>query len=408
MPDKHSVLFVGRAQTYEDLRLRVQKMTDVDLRHEESSTVEDMKKVHTDVILIEPANTHEHTCSLLDEVGAKHPDSIMMLMTPQKPEPDKLLQYMNYGIRDIVTNDDNPEQFLQKAIALLGRRAAAGHAAGTVRSGKAVCFFSAKGGVGKTFLALSTARLISQNSAARIIMVDLDLQFGDLDLYLDANSMQTLGELIEEVKNNGDRFSDFILDSHVHQVTPGLHLLSAPLSPEKAELINGSYAAQLIKILKKKYDVVILDTGAVLNEVILTAFDKSDRIFLVMNDEIASVKNAGQTFQLMKKLNYPDTKVDFVVNGHSPQFPLDGDMLVKVLTRKPYIRIPASAKVRESFNQGYNLMEKNPADPAARGILQFAEKLAGEFNIEWKPKTVAGGMSDLLSKVKSFFLKEKS
>lgn len=402
MADKHSVLFVGRAQAYEDLRLHLLKVKDVDLRHEESSAVEEMRQVHTDIIIVETSNTHEHTCGVLEEVGARHPDSVMLLMTPQRPEPDKLLQYMNYGIRDIVTNDDNPEAFLQKAVALITRRTAANRP-GAVRSGRVVCFFSAKGGVGKTFLALSVSRAVSR-SAAKVVMVDLDLQFGDLDLYLDANSMQTLGELIEEVKNNGDRFSDFILDSHVHQVKPNLHLLSAPLSPEKAELINGPYIAQLIKILKKKYDMIVLDTGAVLNEVILTAFDKSDRIFIVMNDEIAAVKNAGQSFQLFKKLNYPDTKVDFIVNAYTSQFPLDGDMLVKVLTRKPYLRIPASAKVRESFNQGYDLIEKSPSDPAARGVLQFAEKLAGEFNIEMKPNAAA--VAGVASKIKAFFMKE--
>jgi pilus assembly protein CpaE len=312
---------------------------------------------------------------------------------------------MNFGVRDILTNDDNPELFMQKAVSLIKRRTAAGQTE-TARIGKVCCFFSSKGGVGKTFLAVNTGRWISRTSDARTILVDLDLQFGDMDLYLDANSVQTIADLLEEVKNNSGRFTDFILDSYIHQVSPGLHLLSAPLAPEKSEIVTADAVTQLIKILKKRYDFVLLDTSAVLSDVILTVFDKSDRIFLVLDDEIPAVKNAGQTAQLLKKLNYPENKTDFVITGYTEKFSMDSGMLLKVLSRKPYARIPASPGVRESINQGYNLVEKKPSDPAARGILEFAQKLAAESGLQLTEKTAAQkGFSEFLSKAKKMFVK---
>lgn len=401
MADKHSVLFIGRGQAYEDLKPRVQPLKDIDLLHQDSATVDEMKSGHTDILIIEYAGTHEATWTILDDVGPKHQDSLMILFTPQKPEPDKLVQYMHYGIRDIITPDDNPEAILRNAIGLIGRRSEA-QASSSARLGKVLSFFSAKGGVGKTFLSVSSARIFGRSPDHKTVMMDLDLQFGDMDLYLDANSTHTLGELVEEIKNNGDRLSDFVLDTHIHQIAPNLHLLSAPLSPDKADIITGAHIAQIIKVLKKRYDFVVLDAGGVLNEITLSAFDKSDRIFLVANDEIASIKTAGQTYQLLKQLNYPENKVDYIVNAASKQFPLDDASLLKLLTRAPFIRIPASAGVRESFNGAYSLVDKKQNDPAAKGVLQFTEKLAKEWSVQLTPqagkKESGGMMSKLMGK----------
>ncbi|OGH55811.1 MAG: hypothetical protein A3G34_00115 [Candidatus Lindowbacteria bacterium RIFCSPLOWO2_12_FULL_62_27] len=380
MTDKHTVLFIGRGQTYDDLKLYLQNLKEIELHHEDVAAVEEMKNGHSDILMIEYAKNHENTCGLLEELCARYPDCILLLMAPQKPGPEQLMQYMKCGVRDIVTPDDNLEAFLQKAVALIHRRSEAGRP-GAGRLGRVLCFFSSKGGVGKTFLAVSAGRVLGQSPERRTVLVDFDLQFGDMDLYLDANSPRTIGELFEEVRNNGDRLSDFILDSHVHPVTPTLHLLSAPLSPEKAESIQSGSVVQLIKALKKRYDFVVLDAGGVLNDIALAAFDKADRIFLVVNGEIASIKNAGQTFQLLKKLNYDETRIDFVVNAVSETFPLDEGTLMKILTRKPVARIPASARVRESINQGYNLVLKKPEDPAVRGIREFCGKIAADFNV---------------------------
>lgn len=402
MADKHVVLFVGQAQAFGNFKLNLQKMLGLELHHIESAAVEEMKKVHTEIVVAESADSHERTCALLEELSAKQPDSVLLLLSPKKPAPDQLLQYMHYGVREIITHDDNPEPFLQNAVALLTRRAAAG-TADAARIGRVLSFFSAKGGVGKTILAVSTGRVFGASPNLKTILVDFDLQFGDMDLYLGANSMQTIGELFEEIKNNSGRMSDFILDSHVHQISPHFHLLSAPLSPEKAELITAEGAGLLLKVLKKRYDFILIDTSAVLSDVTLSLFDKSDRIFLVLDDEMAAIKNAGQTWQLLKKLNYPDTKVDFIVNNQSDKFPMEEGMLVKVLTKKPFIRIPAAPLVHESINEGYSLMEKHPEDPAAQAILDFARKLAGEAGVELEVAATGGKRSGLLPKVKQFF-----
>ncbi len=405
MPDKHNVLFVGRQQTLDDLKVHLQKISTINLHHEDASAVEEMKKGHADIILVETSNTHEHTCAVLDEISARNPDSILVLLAPTKPDPDKVLQYMAYGVRDLLTNDDNPELVIQKAIGQLARRVAAGHIDSS-RLGRVVSFFSSKGGVGKTFLTITTGRWISRSTEAKTILVDLDLQFGDMDLYMDANSVQTIGELMEEVKNNGGRLTDFILESHIHQVSPQLHMLSAPLSPEKAEMIDAAAVGQLIKVLKKRYDFILFDTGAGVNDVTLTVFDKSDRIFLVVDDQVAAVKNTGQIFQLLQKLNYPDSKTDYIVNRFSDKYPLDGGMLVKILARNPYHRVPLSSAVRESINGGYNLVEKKPSDPASQGIRQFVQKLLAESNLQIQdraagPAAPAGAMT----KIKALFAK---
>lgn len=380
MKDAPSILWVGRRETHERFRRQFGKIQNIELQHVEIERVEEMKNSPMDMVMVESAGEHEQTCEILETVSAHYPDSFLLLHIPEKPSLERLIQYMNYGVRDVFTNDDNPEGFLRKALALLERKSNSHAEESAKSSGRVISFFSSKGGVGKTFLSVSSACLFSLDPKMSTILVDLNLQFGDIDLYLNANSMQTLGEAIEEARNNSDRLTDFILDNHIHQRLPNLHLLSAPLSPEKADIIGGADIGNLIKLLKKRYNWVILDTGQILNEITIAAFDKSDRIFLVVNDEIASVKNAGQTVQLLKKMNYAEDKVDFLVNRFNGRFPLDDEMLLKILGRKPYGRVPASEKVIDSINQGYVLAEKSPNDPAIVGIRDLIHKLAAEWN----------------------------
>ncbi len=385
MKDRHTVLFIGRGATLDGLKGHFQNIKNLDVHHVEAGSLEEMKTSADDIVIVEHIGNHDNTCAILEEIGTRLPDSIVLLHTAEKTPTDKLIQFMNHGTRDIFTNDDNPEQVLRKAILLVERRIGAKQGE-IARAGRVISLFSSKGGIGKTFLAVCVGRLLGQVSEFRTILVDLDLQFGDVDLYLNANSAQTIGELIDEAHNNNNRITDFILDNHIHKLSPSLHFLSAPLSPEKGDSITGQDIAGLIKMLKKRYDFVVLDTATALNEATLTAFDKSDRIFVVINDELASVKNAGQTIQLLKKLNYNEDKFDFLINRHTKNYPISEDLLVKTLTRKPYARIPASESIAKSLNEGADFVEKNKDDPAVQGVRLFLGKLATEWDIPFGPR----------------------
>src|SRR3989338_9924817 len=149
MTDKHTVLFIGRGQTYDDLKLYLQNLKEIERDREDVAAVEEMKNGHSDILMIEYAKNHENTCGLLEELCARYPDCIMLLMAPQKPGPEQLMQYMKCGVRDIVTPDDNLEAFLQKAVALIHRRSEAGRpGAGRLRPG--LWFFCSEGGGGGT------------------------------------------------------------------------------------------------------------------------------------------------------------------------------------------------------------------------------------------------------------------
>ncbi|MBI4178093.1 AAA family ATPase [bacterium] len=372
------VLWIGRHQTYQGFKTYFEKLWPVDLNCVDPGQVEAMKGRRMEVVLVESLPEHERTCRILEDASARYPDSVLLLHISEKPDPEKLIQYMNYGVRDVLTNDDNPERVLRKALALVDRRSGGGNP-GSARAGRAVGYFSSKGGVGKTFLSVSTACLLGRYPQIKTVLVDLNLQFGDVDLYLSAGSVQTLGELVEEIHNNNSRLTDFILDNHIHRRSPNLHVLSAPLSPEKSSLITGQDVGNLIKLLKQRYDWIVLDAGAVLNEVSLAAFDHADRMFVVVNDEIASVKNAGQTLQLLKKLSYAEDRFDVAVNRFGGRYTLNDDMLRNILSRTPYARIPESAGVGESINEGYILAERWPGDPAVRGIQDLISKLAAEW-----------------------------
>lgn len=391
MNETPTVVWVGRFDTFEGLRRHLEKIQPMDVQYADVLQVEEWADRAMDVVIVESVNGHEQTCETLERISAQHPDSILLLHSVQKPAPERLIQYMSYGIRSVLTADDDPEVFMRRALMLLDRRFHAHAEESGGRQARTICFFGSKGGVGKTFLSISTACLLGQDPEAATILIDLNLQFGDIDLYLNANSMQTLGEAVQEARNNNDRFTDFILDNHIHKRTPNLHLLSAPLSPEKAAGITGNDIASLLKILKRRYDWIVVDAGGVLSETTIAAFEKSDRIFLVVSDEIASAKNAGQIVQLLKKMNYGDDRMDFIVNRSTSRYQMDDDLFVKMLGRKPCARVPESARVADSIHEGYVLAEENSSDPAIREIQAMMTKVAAEWSVPFRQRKAGRG-----------------
>lgn len=403
MADKHSVLFIGLSASLETLKRNLPNTQNLIFHHVDAAAAEDSRAQKADIVIVEHLGNHDNTGHIFDDVGIRMPDSILLLHVNEKLPPDKLIHYMNSGARDVFTNDDNPELVLRKAVSILEKRTAA-QSGESVRAGRAITFFSSKGGVGKTFLASVAARLLGQSPEYKTLIIDLDLQFGDVDLYLNASSNLTIGEMVEEVRNNSDRLTDFILDGHIHKLSPSLHLLSAPLSPEKSDLITAQDVSNLLKMVRKRYNFVVIDTNTILNDVTLTVFDKIDRLFIVVDNEIASAKNAGQMFQLLKKANYSENKIDFIVNRAGARFPLSDDVLLKMLSRAPYAKIPESDKIAEAINQGYDIVEKAPGDPYVESVRKFLVALLKEWDISYEAlsKAQKGGGGFM-----SFFLAKK-
>jgi pilus assembly protein CpaE len=177
---------------------------------------------------------------------------------------------------------------------------------------RVISVFGAKGGIGKTTIASNLGVSFAQ-AGNRTIIIDLDLQFGDVNLFFDLEPRDTIAELVQ-VKQS---FDIDTVRGFIKLHSSGVSVLCAPKSPEFSEIIKGEHIEKIINTIRPYYDYIIVDTPSVFNETTLVGIENSDMLLLVVSLDISSLRNARISMDVLESLQQKD-KVNVLVNRNAP------------------------------------------------------------------------------------------
>ncbi|MGH4119666.1 response regulator [Clostridium sp.] len=181
---------------------------------------------------------------------------------------------------------------------------------------KIITYFSSKGGVGKSVLALNSAVALGNEYHKKTLLIDLDLQFGDISMLVNKYAEKTILDVIED----GQLDSYENIKPYLYEYNENLHLLFAPTKPEAAEYIGKDSIEKMMKILKKHYDVIIVDTGINFNDSTLYMLDISETVLFVATMEIVALKNTKLGLGVMQSLGYDKNKVKLIINNFTTKY----------------------------------------------------------------------------------------
>jgi|LSQX01.1.fsa_nt_gb pilus assembly protein CpaE len=276
-----------------------------------------------------------------------------------------------FGIRAVLSFDDTPEEFennIKNIVSLEIQRTIDTNEGKKVRS-KVLGFFGGKGGTGKTTISVNIASVFAK-MGKRVILVDLDLQFGDVALALDLEPKDTIVELVQD--RGGISIENINSFSMVHST--GMNVLCAPKSPEFAEFVSGENIETIIDVLRPYYEYIILDLPPAFNDVSIAAVENSDEIYLVYNMDILSLKNAKTSINVLEQLQQRD-KTRLIINKNSKGLIKVRDF-EKMLDMEVIALISTDAKMAiASVNKGMPVMIAQPRSEIARDIQRFADRL---------------------------------
>ena len=177
-----------------------------------------------------------------------------------------------------------------------------------VWASRVITVFGAKGGLGKSTIAANLAVKLSEKRK-KVALVDLDLQFGDINIFLDIEPKDTIVELVQDVVTpNIDSVRSYM---SVH--SSGVHVLCAPRSPEYAELVSAEKVQSLLSLLRTYYDYVIVDTSPSFTDVTITAIESASILFFVTGLDISILRNSKLSVSLLESLQQTD-KIRLIVN----------------------------------------------------------------------------------------------
>jgi pilus assembly protein CpaE len=235
-----------------------------------------------------------------------------------------------------------------------------------------ITLFAPKGGVGKTTLAFNLAVAVGQQGS-RTVLIDGSLQFGD---------MRALLKVPMEAPSLLDLPTDRIQESDLADVLwrdpSGIDILLAPPRVEMAEMVTVRDLEKTLSLLRRVYEVVIVDTPAVVNDINLCFLDASDTILEVVTYDSTTIHSTMVMADAFRMIGYAPTKVRYLVNRADSTGGFDPEVLSRALGRVPEHSVASGgALVVRTNNEGIPFVLADPSAQISQDVMRTATELVG-------------------------------
>jgi pilus assembly protein CpaE len=246
--------------------------------------------------------------------------SIPVLCVSQLDDVEDRIRFLEAGADDVVARPFDAREIEARVEALLLRFQRSKDLTAVVskdgltlsHTRRTVAVHSPKGGVGTSTIATNIAMAAAQLRPDRVVIVDLDLQFGQVATHLNLIPRQTLADV---VRDEAALREPELLRTYATRHDSGLHVLAAPIGPEAAQLITADHVDRILSTLLDSYERVIIDTGSWLDERTLRAFEHAESVVFVMNPEIPALKAMGALVEYLSEAGTVAAKSTFVLNN---------------------------------------------------------------------------------------------
>jgi pilus assembly protein CpaE len=284
------------------------------------------------------------------------------------------------GVDDVVAASAEDEELLaaiSRASARIEARvpvAVAPPVASTpdTAQGRVITVFCTKGGAGKSVVATNLAVALARRTIQPVVLVDADLQFGDVALMLQLQPVHTISEAVHA----GERLDGTLLESLLlRDQGSGLYVLAAPTESGAADAIGRDDLIRVLDILRQRCAYVVVDTSSNFAEISLAALEAADDILVLAGLDVMSLKSARVGLQTMRVLDIPVSRVRFVLNRANTRVGLTETDAERALQLKIDTALPSDIVVAESVNRGVPVVSSAPRTKFARSIDDLAGRL---------------------------------
>lgn len=327
-----------------------------------------------EVILLGPGLQVEESIRLASLFDLQYPEISVVLVTDS--DSNIALPAMRAGIRDLLepgADVDAIHIMLERAsLAAAGRRRGLGNSVEPPPGGgRIIGVMSPKGGVGKTTVTTNLAVGLGKVAPMSVVVVDLDLQFGDVASGLMLEPNRTLTDAVK-----GAAVGDsLVLKSYLTLHPAGIYALCAPLNPIEADQITGEQVARLLTQLASEFQYVLVDTAPGLGEHVLATLEHATDGVWVCGMDIPSIKGLRTGFSILTELGLLPQNRHVVLNFGDRRSGLTLTDVEATIGCPVDIVLPRSHSVPFSTNKGVPLLQDGSRDAVAKGLRQLVERL---------------------------------
>lgn len=300
---------------------------------------------------------------------------VPVLFLTGRDQPEMVVQGFEAGGDDYVVKPFNMQELLARVENLLRRKQEAARPA-SAREGQVVAVTGARGGTGRTTLAVNLALALTRLWTGEVVLVDTNLEFGRTAVLLDLPDPREVTALLQEQGEDLER--DYVEETYLSPHPSGLHFLAAPLSPADVETIGQAEAERMLHLLRPAYQAIVLDMAPSIREPYRTLLRLADQIVVVVNPDILTLVATQSLLQSLTMLEVPNEIVQIVLNDYPRVFNSPSQEEVTKFLGLPIAGvIPAdAANVAAALNSGRPPVLQPEETPFVEAVVRMAYYLA--------------------------------
>ena len=328
--------------------------------------------LEVDVVLLEYQENNPKLDRWIEKIASGRQSPPIFLYV-KEINTANLWKALRLGVKECLTFPIKEEEFNQALDRLQPRPATDGE---LIEPTRLISFLGCKGGVGTTFLTANLAYLLAQEHQKRILLVDLDLRYGQLVYFFDARPQNTIINALE----NWERMDSSYLQSLLYLYGSNLYLLAAPGRPEESEAVTPEHLEKILRYAKnmRTFSLILVDAGQRVDEVILKALEVSDKTILVTTPSIPALSNAKKLLELLPRLGLEEAGLELLVNAWQQKEDLDVPEIAAFLGREVTYTVQYDVReVERSINEGKPLAETTPHNKVVGDLGVIAAKILG-------------------------------
>jgi pilus assembly protein CpaE len=313
------------------------------------------------LVIVGPDVDLQAASSLAEQVRGERPE-VSVILLRRRLDVAVLGQALRAGFREVVASDDltSLSSACQRSLEISHHLVGISGGGVPVVDGKVVIIFNAKGGCGKTTISTNLGAYVA-STGARVLLVDLDLAFGDVAISLQLVAMTG------HIDAQG-------LASVVTKHESGLDTVCAPNHPREADGIPGATVGEMLRVARRMYDYIIVDTPPAFSEHVLVALDMCDLLVLIATLDIPAVKNLRLTLETLDQLGHPRDGRVVMLNRSDAKVGLNTEDVVGAIKVPIAASVPSSSHVPASVNRGVPIVLDEPKHPVSIALRTFADK----------------------------------
>jgi len=304
---------------------------------------------------------------------------VPVLAVAQSADLDERIGLLEAGADDVIAKPFDLPELLSRvdALALRSGSASSGPGASIGDEGRhrMVTVFSPKGGVGTTTVATNLALIAAEARHNKVLLIDLDLSFGQVASHLNLQPKQSLLELArdEAALHDADLFRTYA----IHH-SSGLHLLAAPPSPSFAALVTADHVDLALARALEAYEIVVVDAGTALDQRLTAIFSLSDAVVIPVLPEIPALNSVHILIDQLAETGELGVRTVFVLNNAFARDLLKRSDVETALGAKISAELPYDPIVYlKAVNEGSPVVKSAPKSLPAEKLRALATTIFG-------------------------------